>query len=238
MGRHLNAPPPPALTHFESGPHGTSNSLDKNRDKNTKKESNFVLRDVNFKINKGSKIGILGVSGSGKSTFLDLLMGLISPQSGEILIDGKKIKNIKSSWQKIIGCVPQDVFILDDTIKRNVAFGLRDSAIDVERVKKAIELANLNEFLKNNAISGNNIASCNQIHSDNVLYITKPKLYKNIDGLITHMNTNIILKIQTADCIPIFIIDEVSKLIGLIHSGWKGTKKGIIVRAIKRCRFS
>ena len=117
--------------------------------KNTKKESNFVLRGVNFKINKGSKIGIFGVSGSGKSTFLDLFMGLISPQSGEILIDGKKIKNIKSSWQKIIGCVPQDVFILDDTIKRNVAFGLKDPAIDVEKVKKAIELANLNEFLKN-----------------------------------------------------------------------------------------
>ena len=117
--------------------------------KNTKKESNFVLRGVNFKINKGSKIGIFGVSGSGKSTFLDLFMGLISPQSGEILIDGKKIKNIKSSWQKIIGCVPQDVFILDDTIKRNVAFGLKDPAIDVEKVKKAIELANLDEFLKN-----------------------------------------------------------------------------------------
>ena len=85
----------------------------------------------------------------------------------------------------------------------------------------------------NNTISSRNIASCNQIHSDNVLFITKPKLYKNIDGLITHIDTKIILKIQTADCIPIFIIDEVSKLIGLIHSGWKGTKKGIIVNAIK-----
>ena len=120
--------------------------------KNIKLESNFVLKNVNFKMKKGSKIGILGASGSGKSTFIDLFTGLISPQTGEILIDGKKIKDLKSSWQKIIGCVPQDVFILDNTIKKNVAFGLTDSAIDVEKIKKAIELANLTEFLQSSKL--------------------------------------------------------------------------------------
>ncbi len=111
-----------------------------------KVESNFVLKKVNLEIKKGSKIGIIGGSGSGKSTFLDLMMGLISPQNGTILIDDKKIKDVKSSWQKIIGCVPQNVFILDDTLKRNIAFGLPSELINDEKVNKAIELANLIEF--------------------------------------------------------------------------------------------
>ena len=113
---------------------------------NLKLDSNFVLKDINLKFKKGSKIGIIGGSGSGKSTFLDLMMGLISPQKGKILIDGKKIEDIKSNWQKIIGCVPQEVFILDDTFKRNVAFGLPNELIDDEKVNRAIELANLTEF--------------------------------------------------------------------------------------------
>ena len=120
---------------------------------NVKLDANFVLKDVNLKIKKGSKIGIIGGSGSGKSTFLDLVMGLISPQNGKILIDGKKIQDVKSNWQKIIGCVPQEVFILDDTLKRNVAFGLPNELIDVEKVNKAIELAKLTEF-KNTLDSG------------------------------------------------------------------------------------
>ncbi len=90
----------------------------------------------------------------------------------------------------------------------------------------------LDEILSYYSIKKNKIAACNQIHSDKVLYIDKPKLYDNVDGLITHFNTNIILKIQTADCIPIFIIDHISGLIGLVHSGWKGTYKSIISNAI------
>ena len=113
---------------------------------NLKLDSNFVLKDINLKFKKGSKIGIIGGSGSGKSTFLDLMMGLISPQKGKILIDGKKIDDIKPNWQKIIGCVPQEVFILDDTFKRNVAFGLPNELIEDEKVNRAIELANLTEF--------------------------------------------------------------------------------------------
>jgi len=120
--------------------------------KNLKIESNLVLKNVNFTINKGSKIGIIGPSGSGKSTFLDLIMGLILPQDGRILIDDKNIKEKKSGWQKIIGCVPQEVFILDNTLKRNVAFGLPDHLIDENKVLKAIELANLKEFIDNSKL--------------------------------------------------------------------------------------
>ena len=114
--------------------------------KNLKLESNFVLKNLKLKISKGSKIGIVGSSGSGKSTFLDLIMGLIPSQRGEILIDDKNIKDIKSNWQKIIGCVPQEVFILDDTLKKNVAFGVPAEVINIEKVNRAIELANLIEF--------------------------------------------------------------------------------------------
>ena len=114
--------------------------------KNLKLDSNFVLKDVNFEIAKGSKIGIVGKSGSGKSTFLDIMMGLNFPQFGEILIDGKKINNIKARWQKVIGCVPQEVFILDDTLRRNVAFGLPEASINNDKVASAIRLANLEDF--------------------------------------------------------------------------------------------
>ena len=114
--------------------------------KNLSLEENLILKKINLKIKKGSKIGIVGKSGSGKSTLLDLIMGLISPQFGKIFIDGQKISDVKSDWQKSIGCVPQEVFILDDTLKRNVAFGLPDMSIDNQKVEKAIELANLSEF--------------------------------------------------------------------------------------------
>ena len=121
--------------------------------KNTNLDSNLIFKNASLTIKKGTKIGILGETGSGKSTFLDLVMGLISPHKGKIIIDGNKIEDIKSSWQKAIGCVPQEVFILDDTLKRNVAFGLPDELIDIQKVNKAIELANLVE-LKNSLSFG------------------------------------------------------------------------------------
>ena len=117
-------------------------------DKNIKLEKNLIFKNLNFEIKKNSKIGIIGSSGSGKSTFLDILMGLLKPQQGEILIDENKIENVKSKWQKIIGCVPQEVFILDNTLKKNIAFGLDEEDIDIKKIDAAIKLANLEE-LKN-----------------------------------------------------------------------------------------
>ena len=77
-----------------------------------------------------------------------------------------------------------------------------------------------------------NIASCVQIHSNHVKYINKSGLYQNTDGLVTHIDNNIYLVIQTADCVPIFMLDNVKGIIGLVHSGWKGTSKSIILSAI------
>ena len=122
-------------------------------DKNFKNDKNFVLKDVNLKFKKGSKIGIVGKSGCGKSTLVDLLMGISSPQSGKIFIDGKNLENFKKNWHKVIGCVPQDVFILDESLKKNIAFGLPDEDINDEKLEKAIYLSNLSE-LKNSLKHG------------------------------------------------------------------------------------
>ena len=125
------------------------NNISYSYNKNLKQEKNFVLKNIDFEIKQNSKIGIMGKSGSGKSTLLDLLMAIITPQDGEILVDGKDLTRHKKSWYKIIGCVPQDVFILDDTLKKNIAFGLPDNQIEINKLNKAIELANLTELKRN-----------------------------------------------------------------------------------------
>ena len=98
-------------------------------------------------IPNGSCIGIIGESGAGKSTLLDLLLGLNLPSSGQILIDGKEIRECLREWQKGIGYVPQEVFLTDDSLKRNIAFGLKDQDIDVKKIEKAIHLAKLDDFV-------------------------------------------------------------------------------------------
>jgi ABC-type multidrug transport system fused ATPase/permease subunit len=111
------------------------------------KNSSSVLKGIDMKIPAGSCVGLIGESGAGKSTLLDLLLGLNQPSTGEILIDGKRIQDNLRSWQRGIGYVPQEVFLTDDTLKRNIAFGLKDEDIDDEKVKSAIKLAKLDSFV-------------------------------------------------------------------------------------------
>ena len=106
-----------------------------------------ILENINLELKKNSFIGIVGDSGSGKSTLSNLLLGLYQPQSGKISIDGNDIfKNIKS-YQKLIGYVPQNVFLLDDSIKNNIAFGVEKSKISDQKLYKSIELSSLNNFI-------------------------------------------------------------------------------------------
>ncbi len=109
----------------------------------------LIFKNFNFSINKGSKIGIVGPSGSGKSTFLDLIMGILPTKKGELKIDGKNIQNHITGWQKNIGCVPQDVFIIDDSLKKNIAFGEENNNIDNKKLTKAIKVSGLEEFVAN-----------------------------------------------------------------------------------------
>ena len=108
----------------------------------------IVLDDVSLKLNIGSTTGIIGVSGSGKSTLINIIVGLFNPTSGEILLDEEfNISSNLSSWQKTIGYVSQDVFLSDDSILMNVAFGTKQEEIDVELINKVLKQAQLIEFI-------------------------------------------------------------------------------------------
>lgn len=111
-------------------------------------EKSVVLKNTNLKINKGQTIGIIGESGSGKSTLVDLLIGLHKPTSGEIFIDGKKDFQLKQSWRNKIGYVSQSIYLTDDTIKNNIAFGVTEDKIDIARIKQLIKDVQLDEFIK------------------------------------------------------------------------------------------
>lgn len=106
-----------------------------------------TLEKVSFNIKKGESIGFIGASGSGKSTMIDILLGLIQPQFGQVLVDDCDIFKNPRNWQKHIGYVPQSIFLTDDTLRRNVAFGLAENQIDDTAVECAIKMAQMEDFI-------------------------------------------------------------------------------------------
>jgi len=115
---------------------------------NDNQKTNFNLINLNFSIKHKETIGIVGRSGSGKSTIIDLIAGLILPDSGEILIDDKKLTNKnKLVWQKNLSLVSQSIFLADSTIKENIAFGVPLENIDETKVYLALEKAQLKDFI-------------------------------------------------------------------------------------------
>lgn len=106
------------------------------------------LGDINLHINHGEALAIVGKSGSGKTTLGDLLLGLLTPSSGTIEINGKPVASLSEEWQGISALVPQEFFLLDDTLRRNVAFGLNDEAIDDEKIWHALRLARLEDRVR------------------------------------------------------------------------------------------
>ena len=103
--------------------------------------------DFNLSINSGKKIGFIGNSGAGKSTFVNLLLGLLKPTEGKILIDGKDISENLRNWQSQIGYVSQDIYLLDDTIRNNIAFGKSGTSINSEHLLNVIKTAQLENFV-------------------------------------------------------------------------------------------
>jgi ABC-type multidrug transport system fused ATPase/permease subunit len=107
-----------------------------------------ALKDISIRIPRGSRVAIVGRTGSGKSTLADLLMGLLEPSSGQISIDGVLLDGgTRTAWQRSIAHVPQSAFVADTTIARNIAFGTRDTDIDVDRVRAAAKHAQLDGFV-------------------------------------------------------------------------------------------
>ncbi len=106
-----------------------------------------TVDDVSFKINKNQWIGVVGQSGAGKTTVIDLLLGLLEPESGGIMVDGLNIRENLRGWQKKIGYVPQKIFIFNDTIRNNIALGIPPEEIDDEKVMRAIRIAQLEQLL-------------------------------------------------------------------------------------------
>lgn len=109
----------------------------------------YVLHNLNLTIHKGEAVALIGSSGAGKTTLADMIMGLYVPQNGTIEMDGVVVSSIPHKWAKIIGYVPQTVFLTDDTVRKNVAFGVRDDEISEEKVWEALSRAQLKEFIEN-----------------------------------------------------------------------------------------
>jgi ATP-binding cassette, subfamily B, bacterial PglK len=107
-----------------------------------------VLDQISFKISTHQFIGIAGTTGSGKTTLVDILLGLLDPDEGQVIVDGESINNNNMrEWQAALGYVPQDIFLADSSIANNIAFGVEETDIDYNRVEEVIQYAQLDEFI-------------------------------------------------------------------------------------------
>jgi ATP-binding cassette, subfamily B, bacterial PglK len=108
-----------------------------------------ALKNIDIKIKKGSSVGFVGPSGAGKSTLIDIILGLIDPDKGSIHIDDYPLSKIRKQWSSMIGYIPQSIYLRDDTLKNNIAFGMDESEINEDLLQKAIDIAQLNEVINN-----------------------------------------------------------------------------------------
>ncbi|RUT05565.1 ABC transporter ATP-binding protein [Dulcicalothrix desertica PCC 7102] len=106
-----------------------------------------ALSNISLTLKKGESIALIGKSGAGKTTLVDLILGLLQPTSGDICVDGTSIYQDISSWQNLVAYIPQSIFLIDDTIEKNIAFGVPEHLIDQKRLKNAIEAAQITEFI-------------------------------------------------------------------------------------------
>ena len=114
---------------------------------NYENNKKLVLDKLNLKIKKNTCVGIVGSNAAGKSTLINLVCGLINPKNGEILVDQKNIFDDINGWQKLIGFIPQSIYLIDDNVQNNIALGVDEENIDKEKVKKLIILTGLSETL-------------------------------------------------------------------------------------------
>ena len=108
----------------------------------------LIFDHAGMEIPIGASVGIVGVTGSGKTTIVDVLLGLLQMESGRILADGVDVSGRYEAWLKNIGYIPQTIFMIDDSIRKNVAFGVPEEEIDEEKVWRALEEAALDDFVR------------------------------------------------------------------------------------------
>jgi ATP-binding cassette, subfamily B, bacterial PglK len=106
------------------------------------------LNHISLTLKRGESIALIGKSGAGKTTLVDVILGLLMPEQGDISVDGKSIYSNIRAWQNIVGYIPQSIFLIDDTIERNIAFGVPDHAIDQRSLEQAIKAAQLEELIQ------------------------------------------------------------------------------------------
>ncbi len=183
------------------------------------------LKNINFVINKNSKIGITGPTGSGKSTLIALLLGFLKPNNGKIKVDNNDIHTNLNSWQKSIGYVPQAIHLVDDSIKKNICFGINDNKINYEKLEKVIEISGLKEFINNqpkklDTIIGHDGARISggqlqRIGIARALYLD-PKILildEPTSSLDMITEENIIEKILSLDALTVILISHNPKII-------------------------
>ncbi len=107
-----------------------------------------VIENASFNITRGQTVAFVGASGAGKSTMVDVMLGLLPPKYGKIYADGMNIYKNLRTWQKEIGYIPQAIYLSDDTIRNNVAFGVKEENIDENAVMRALEQAQMHEFIE------------------------------------------------------------------------------------------
>jgi ATP-binding cassette subfamily C protein len=106
-----------------------------------------VLKGIDLVIRRGESIGVVGTTGAGKSTLIDLILGLLHPTAGQITVDGHPLHHDLRSWRACLGLVPQSIFLLDDTMRSNIAYGIKDADIDEQALHDAVELSQLRAFI-------------------------------------------------------------------------------------------
>lgn len=111
-------------------------------------EKSNILDNLSLRINKGEAIALIGASGSGKTTLADIILGLLKPKSGEIFLDGEDIFELYQNSSNIIGFVPQNAYLMDDTLRNNIAFGIEEEKISDKLIWKSLEQAQLKEFVE------------------------------------------------------------------------------------------
>jgi len=108
----------------------------------------LILRELSIKIHKGESLGLIGTSGVGKTTFIDMLMGLFEPEEGKIFLDKEPLSDkVLNQWRSQIAYIPQQIFIIDDSLKKNVALGVPDDEIDMKKVELALKQSQLFSLL-------------------------------------------------------------------------------------------